>query len=301
MSAVSNQIDFGTGSNESTFGEFDALLDASRPRATRDAATPRTRPVSESLAFRVRIVETEADLLRVQGLRQAAYGHHLPALAATFGQPDPVDRFPDVTLFCAEDKATRRLVGAARIQTNQTNPLQIERSLVLPPERHGQLLAEISRLTVLPGYAHPVKLALVKAIQLFCVAMQIGGIVAASRPSLLRQYLSLGFSDLYGDERLVPMAHGGGLEHRVLFRDIVTCEADSRARGYPNHDFVFRVHHPDIAVFDSVDCSLRATARRRRLGLQPGRVGRRRPSRARRARTAARPRTAPAPRAVPLH
>jgi hypothetical protein len=209
--------------------------------------------VTQLLAFKVGIATSESDLVRVQALRQAAYGHHLPGIAATFSKPDPVDRWPDVTIFYAEDKQRGHLVGAARIQSNRTNPLLIERSLQLPPELRGRLLAEITRMTVLAGYAHPVKLALVKAAHLYCVAMQIGGIVAASRPKLLRQYTSLGFSDLYGDDRLVPMAHAAGMEHRVLFRDPVTSEAEGRARNHPDYAFVFRTYHPDIQVFDAVD------------------------------------------------
>jgi hypothetical protein len=138
------------------------------------------------------------------------------------------------------------------LQCNRSQPLQIERSIVLPPQLQGKLLAEITRMTVTPGYAHPVKLALVKAIHLYCIAMQIGTIVCASRPSLMRQYLNIGFEDLYGDERMVPMAHGSGLPHRVLFRDTVTSEAHHRARKHPDYDFVFRRYHPDIEVFDTV-------------------------------------------------
>jgi hypothetical protein len=173
-------------------------------------------------------------------------------MAAAFGKADPVDRLADVTVFYVEDKATGRVVGSARIQNNRSGPLQIERSLVLPKERQGQLLCEVSRLTVLPGYIPPVRLALVKALHLFCIANQIGGVVAGARRSLLRQYLSLGFSDLYGDERLVPLVHGGGLEHRILFRDTVTSEAESRARRHPDHGFVFRTYHPDILVFQNL-------------------------------------------------
>lgn len=244
------RLDFGPRSNDSDFG----ALDSDFPRAARkhEAAVRGARPATERLPFRIAIVDSEADLLRVQSLRQAAYGHHLPGIAAKFAQPDPVDRMPDVTIFFAEDKATGRLVGSARIQTNLTNPLQIERSIELPPERRGSLLAEITRMTVIAGYPHPVKLALVKAIHLYCIALQISGIVAASRPTLLRQYLNLGFVDLYGDDRLVPMAHGAGLEHRVLFRDTVTSEADSRARRHPDHAFVFRTFHPDLEIFDPV-------------------------------------------------
>ncbi len=203
----------------------------------------------ESLAFRVAIVESEADLERVQQMRQAAYGHHLPALAAHFGLPDPIDRWPDVTIFYAEDKASGQLVGSARLQCNISQPLQIERCIELPAHLHGRLLVEVTRLVVTAGYAQPVKLALVKAIHLFCVATQAAGILAGSRPALLRQYLGLGFEDLFGDGRLVPLAYAGGLEHRVLFRDTVNSSTAYRERLRPGYDFVFRTYHPDIEVF----------------------------------------------------
>jgi hypothetical protein len=264
-----DRFDFGTRSNDSQFAGLDEPV-----RWRQEDAPPRTPavPVGEALAFRVAIVETDADLQRVQALREAAYGHHLPKLAAHFGQPDPVDRWPDVTVFFAEDKATRRVVGSARLQCNRHAPLQIEQSVALPPQLRGRLLAEITRMSVLPGYAHPVKLALVKATHLYCIAMQIGAIVCASRPSLMRQYTNLGFEDLFGDARMVPMAHGSGLEHRVLFRDTVTSEAHHRARRHPDYDFAFRTFHPDIAVFDAV---ARAPER-----LRQGLVERRRYSRA---------------------
>jgi hypothetical protein len=252
VSRNDESLDFGTRSNDSHFAGLDVPAVASAPeRAVSLAGVARTG-AGVPLPFRVAIVESEEDLLRVQQLRQAAYGHHLPALAANFGKPDPVDRWPDVTIFYAEDKASGRVVGSARLQCNRTRPLQIEQSTVLPERLRGRLLAEITRMTVISGYPQPVKLALVKAVHLYCVALQIGGIVCASRPSLMRQYLNLGFEDLYGDERLVPMAHGSNLDHRVLFRDPVTSEAHHRARQHPDYDFVFRTYHPDIEVFDRV-------------------------------------------------
>jgi hypothetical protein len=245
-----DSFDFGLRSNDSQFAGLD-LAHQERESASSGPEFHATPP-GEPLAFRIAIVESEADLQRVQGLRQAAYGHHLPGLAATFGQPDPVDRWPDVTIFFAEDKATRRMVGSARLQCNRCQPLQIERSITLPAHLRDKVLAEVTRMAVISGYQHPVKLALVKAIHLYCIAMQIGGIVCASRPSLMRQYLDLGFGDLYGDDRLAPMAHGGGLEHRILFRDTVTSEAHNRGRNHRNYDFVFRTYHPDIEVFGPV-------------------------------------------------
>ena len=251
MNETLGHIDHGPRSNDSAFGGLEPDANASPIAAVQGNSEPNV-VVSERLPFTVGLIESESQLLRVQALRASAYGHHLPELAATFSKPDPIDRLEDVTIFCAVDKATGQFVGSARIQTNLGGPLQIERSLTLPAERRGQLLCEITRLAVAPGYPHPVRLALVKALHLFCIANQIGGVVAGSRRSLLRIYLDLGFSDLYRDNRMVPLAHGGGLEHRILFRDTVTSEAEGRARNHRDYLFVFRTYHPDIHVFDSI-------------------------------------------------
>ncbi|MEO8152077.1 MAG: hypothetical protein ABI605_03325 [Rhizobacter sp.] len=218
-----------------------------------DGPSIRASPVIEhSLPFRVRVVCDDAQLLRVQALRQTAYGRHLPAQAASFGSADPLDRLRDTTIFFAEDKATGAVVGSARVQSNRSAPLQIERSIELPEQRRGQLLAEITRLCVLPGYEPPVRLALVKASHLYCIATQIGGVLAGSRRSLLRIYENLGFTDLFGDERMCALEHAGGLPHRVLFRDTVTSEAMARARNHTDYDFVFRDYHPDIGIFEAL-------------------------------------------------
>jgi hypothetical protein len=248
LNDVSAVNEHGFRANDSVFAPLRHLSDT--VHASIRPSDPHTnRPVEEALPFRVGVVKTEAELLRVQALRRAAYGHHFPAMAASFGLADPVDRLEDVVIFYAEDKVTGRMVGTARIHSNRSGPLQIEHSVALPGERQGQLLAEITRLAVIPGYAPPVRLALVKASHLWCIGMQIGGVVAGSRRSLVRAYENLGFSDLFGDDRMVPLAHAGGLDHRVLFRDTVTSEAVHRARVHPDYRFVFRTFHPDIAIF----------------------------------------------------
>ncbi|HEY4067051.1 MAG TPA: hypothetical protein VGM74_09170 [Burkholderiaceae bacterium] len=242
-------IDHGPRSNESAFGDLDPLP------VSHETFEPRRRVgelIVERLPFSIGVVDDEATLKRVQALRQTAYGHHLPELAPTFGRPDPMDRSPDATLFYAEDKITGQMVGSARLQVNRSGPLLIEGSLELPPQLRGRLLSEVARLTVLPGYTPPVRLALVKVIHLFCVANQIGGIVVGARRSLLRIYENIGFSDLFGDNRMVPLAHTSGMPHRVLFRDPVTSEAEGRARNHPDYAFVFRTYHPDIKVFEPV-------------------------------------------------
>ena len=241
-------------------------FDASGAQAVEDAAPPLAAGIDDALLpFTVRIVSTEAELAAVQALRATAYGRHLPHLKAAFGQADPLDRQPGTAIFCAEDKLTGELVGSARIQTNRRAPLQIERSVALPDAYRGRLLAEITRLTVRPGYTGPVRLALVKASHLYCIAMQIGAVLAGSRQALLRSYRMLGFSPVFEDGRQVPLVHAGGLPHHVLVRDMVTAEADTRARNAADHAFVFRTFHPDIDLFAAV-------GDRVGLGLQGGLV-----------------------------
>ena len=244
-------------SHRSNDSMFDTLsVEPARPALRESYPLSMLRPAprlcEEALAFKVGVVSTEECLLQVQSLRAASYGHHLPGLAATFARPDPLDLDDDVILFFAQDKQTGTLVGSARIQINRRRPLQIERSLVLPDHLSGLLLSETTRLIVLPGYNHPVRMALVKACQLYSTAMQIRGALAGARASLLRQYKSLGFRDLWNDERMVPLLHGGGLEHRILYRDLVIAEAESRADNQPYYKFMFTTYHPDIKVFASL-------------------------------------------------
>jgi hypothetical protein len=252
-------------SNDSDFaGLDDGHAGADRATAPRPAtrvapeaapsASGRLSPVTRPLDFTIRVVTQAAELQRVQDLRSAAYGHHLPGMADVFGRPDPMDRQPDTIVFYAEDKRTRVFIGSCRIQVNLLRPLQIEESVPLPDRWRGRVLSEITRLTVLPGHSHqPVRLALVKACHLFCVARQIGGVLAGSRRSLLRQYRSLGFVDVFDDGRLFPLRHGGNLDHSILFRDTVTSESEARAIQHPDYRFVFQDHHPDIRIFESLD------------------------------------------------
>lgn len=236
-------LDHGPRSNDSNFGGLEELK-ASPPHVA--------RVQSYSLPFVVKVATDEEQLLRIQALREDAYGHHLPEMAGIFGAPDPLDRAEDTIVFYAEDKETGALVGSARLQTNRSAPLPVESSVELPEMLQGKQVAEIARLCCLPGYQQPVRMALVKASYLFCVALQINGVVATARRSLVRGYQGLGFNDLYGDERAVPMRHVGGLPHRIMFLDTIGFERVARERGSSHYDYFFRSYHPDIAVFEAV-------------------------------------------------
>jgi hypothetical protein len=211
---------------------------------------PYEQPQRELLGFIVRAIDNEADLARVRQLRSLAYGHHLPLLAAQFGQADPLDEDADVVIFCAEDKVTGELVGSCRIQLNRHRPLQIHSCIEEPPHLRGLLVSEITRLVVHPAYGDRlVRMALVKACHLHNIAMQVAGIYAGSRPALMRQYRALGFSDLFGDNREVPLTYAGGIPHRILWLDSVRAEAHWSAINHPYYKFVFGTWHPDIMIF----------------------------------------------------
>ena len=259
---LEQSIPFSHRSNDSVFDTFsiEPRHVSSReiaPSPVHRIIQPRLRETA--LPFKIGVVLTESQLLRVQALRAQAYGHHLPGLAASFARPDPVDLQNDIIVFYAEDKLSGSLVGSARIQVNHRQPLQIERSLELPERMAGRMLSEVTRLTVLPGYNHPVRLALVKACHLYSSAMQVSCVLAGARRSLLRQYKALGFRDMWDDDRMVPLLHGGGLEHRILYRDLVVAEFESRTNNQPYYDFFFTVYHPDIRVFESLPGRLAAS------------------------------------------
>src|SRR6185369_9536560 len=88
MSGELDSFDFGPRSNDSDFAGLDGPVDPA-PVALHAPSVA----AGEALPFRVAIADSEAQLARVQRLREAAYGHHLPGLAAHFGEADPVDRW----------------------------------------------------------------------------------------------------------------------------------------------------------------------------------------------------------------
>jgi len=206
---------------------------------------------TQLLRFSLRVARSEADLRAACRVRAASYGHHLPHLRAAFGEPDELDWSPDTTVFVAIDKDTGEPVGTARLATNARQPLQIEHSAVLPEPLSDRMLAEVTRLSVVPGHDDPrVKLALMKATYLYCVARQVHWMVIGARSDgLIRQYRRLGFTDLLDEGAMVPLAHAGNLPHRILGFDVTSAERNWHAAQHPFYEFMVRAYHPDIELF----------------------------------------------------
>ena len=118
-------------------------------------------------------IRSEADIAALRAWRaEIAKEHNLPAYVV----------FHDTTLA----EMARQMVYAQHGEQAYTLGLKVYTTLRaadqqavaagMPQHLRGRLLAEITRMTVISGYPQPVKLALVKAIHLYCVALQIGGI-----------------------------------------------------------------------------------------------------------------------------
>jgi hypothetical protein len=205
----------------------------------------------QSLRFTVHRARSDADLRAACALRAASYGRHLPNVTSLWVEPDALDRDPDTAVFVARDKAGGEPVGTVRLATNARAPTQIERNAPIPSAIAGRLLAEVTRLAVLPGHDDPVvKLGLMKAIYLYSLANQVRWMVIGARSDgLVRQYRRLGFTDV-ADGESVALAHAADLPHRLLAFDVAAAERNWHALHHPFYDFMVRSYHPDIQLFE---------------------------------------------------
>lgn len=200
-----------------------------------------------TLSFTLAPVRHAQDLRDARAVRSLAYGHHLPELITSFGQPDPLDEQPGTLVLLCRSKATGEATGTARIRCSQDGGLQIDQSLLLPAALAAAPRAEITRLAVLRGADPLTRLALMKAAYFHCLARGVRHLVIGARlPALIRNYQRLGFADVLGPDQFVPLAHAGGLPHRVLAFDVAAAHATWQASAHPLLPFMVETHHPDI-------------------------------------------------------
>jgi hypothetical protein len=201
---------------------------------------------TQTLGFTVSLACDEADLMDARRVRVAGYGHH--GLGDALRRPDEIDYLPDSAVFVARDKASGEPVGTARVQRRGDRPLLLEECVALPPDVGDRHCAEIARLATLPG-AHPlVKIALMKATFLECLAGQVQWMVIGARSeALVRSYKRLGFDELF-EGREVPLRYAGGLPHRILAFHVQSAERCWLSAGHGLYDFMVKVRHPDLSI-----------------------------------------------------
>jgi len=205
---------------------------------------------TQSLTFNVRIARTPDEIQAACRVRATSYGHHVPHLHATLSEPDLLDADENTTVVLCVDKRSGEAVGTARFQTNAGGPLLIEHSVVVPDCMRSDTRAEITRLSAVAGADPLVKIALMKASYLFCMASQIRWMVIGARnEALVRQYRRLGFTDVFNDGRMVPLLHAGRIDHKVLRLNVTAVERTWGEQRHALYEFFFDTAHPDIQLF----------------------------------------------------
>ncbi len=221
--------------------------------STQTLSFPRASPTSVELPFRVRIARTEEQLEMAARLRAEAYGRHVPHLGELLQKTEELDRSKDSIIFLAQAKDDDKPLGTIRIQTNFSGPLALELSIDFPSKFQGRPAAGVSRLAVKAGpRGRVVKLALFKALHRYALAKQVEWLLIGARPPLDRTYLDLGFSDMFDDRELRPLASAAGVLHRILCFEVFSAERRWHSQSHPLYVFMGERFHPDIEVFSSV-------------------------------------------------
>jgi hypothetical protein len=210
-----------------------------------DRANPAVQ-FEETLPFRVEIASRQ-HLQDVASLRAATYGKHLPALAETLSRPEPADFARGCEVFVAKSKFDDSLLGTLRTHSNVFNPLPLQASLDLPERFRNTRMVETTRLCVKgsPG-ASTVRSALFKALHLYCLEQNVDWMMAAARRPVDKIHDSLLFEDVKEPRMYYPMAHAGGVPHRVLSFSPTNAKQLWRTHQHPLYRFMFESHHSDI-------------------------------------------------------
>ncbi len=220
--------------------------------AWRRATTLRPRlQMDRSLGFTVRMAASTDDLLDACTVRAAAYGRHVPPMRSTLAVPDAVDTQGSSAVILCRDKVSAMAVGTLRLQRANSGSLQLEQSVDLPERFRSRTRAELTRLAVLPGADARVRLMLMKASYLWCLASQVRWMVIGARSAaLIRIYRRLGFEDVFAADTLVPLAHAGNLPHRILAFDVTAAERTCLAARHGLYSFMVDTFHEDLQLFE---------------------------------------------------
>lgn len=218
------------------------------------SSTPQLRTdISQVNDCRVCLVRNEEQLRRAVRVRHDAYHRHLPDLAAKLEDPEVHDRLPNSVVLLAESRATSRPLGTVRIHTNLQAPNEFEASLSLPDRYNSSAIAHISRLAVDAGAdATTVKLALFKALYKYCEATQIRWMMVGAKPPLDRQYVRLGFEDVFSRQELKLIPSSGGIPVRIMAFEVPSAERRWLAQNHPYYSYIFLSYTPEIEVFSSI-------------------------------------------------
>jgi hypothetical protein len=211
---------------------------------------------SGSLGFTVRMATSIDDLRAACAVRAAAYGHHDAELGPQFGDVEALDVAEGTAVVLCRDKASGEGIGTLRIQVSGFGPLQLERSLALPPWLASRPRAQVSRLAVTAGADPLVKLSLMKVSYRYCLATQVRWMVIGARsPALIRNYRNLGFKEVFEGGQWMPLASAGNVPHLILAFDVAGARAAWQATRNRLYGFMEETHHNDLHVLGGLSMS----------------------------------------------
>lgn len=201
---------------------------------------------TQTLPFVVRMA-SQGDLDDVAALRSNAYGKHMPKLGATLREPEESDYELGCEVMVARSKFDGSLLGTLRTHANVFKPLPLQASIRLPAQYQGERMVEATRLCVIGSpNSSLVRSALFKALFQYCVTQRIEWMLAAGRRPVDRIYDALLFSDIGEPGKFWPMAHAGGVPHRVMSLSPAEALVTWKACQHPLYQFVIETRHPDI-------------------------------------------------------
>ncbi len=205
------------------------------------------------LPFRIRIVRNEEQLSKAIRIRAEAYERHWPNLYLQLQSPEEQDRNPNSLIFLAERKKDGEPIGTMRVDTNLVSPLAITSSIELPESITSKTTAYVTRLGVKQGSIGTlVKLSLFKSLHRYCLAKQLNWLLVGIRPPGDRDYVRLGFKDIFEEGQLVPISSSGGVPVRLMCFEVVSGERRWHEGNNPSYKFMCEDFHPDIEIFSSV-------------------------------------------------
>lgn len=203
---------------------------------------------TERLPFTIKVVSNLADLDKAVEMRRAAYRRHLPEFAETMGV-EALDGAPGTIVLLAQSRLDGGPIGTMRVQTNAFGPLAVEQSVRLPDWLSQARLAEATRLGVARGtIGRVVKVALCKAFFMYCAHNGVDWMLITARSPLDREYDAMLFDDVFGHNEFLPMAHVGGLPHRVMVKPVALVRQRWEKVNHPFFGFFFETDHVDIDV-----------------------------------------------------
>lgn len=202
---------------------------------------------TQNLPFRVRLVQTQQDLLSAVHIRSKAYGRHVPVMAELLVDPEPEDVREDVLILIAESKFDNAIIGSLRLVPNFSRPLKIESNITLPSWLENKRLVEFMRLGVENGKTgRMVFSALAKAAYEICFHQNVDYILVTGRYPVELIYRGLQFEDLLGHP--VPISYIANIPHRVFYFDVKKADNDWRENANRLYGFMAETMHPDIEV-----------------------------------------------------